>query len=98
MIQCNIMGWIPSPFRIIIFIYSWACEIPDVDSVILTGGDKTRNKVSRYNKDGWMEDLPDMIGGRWGHGCAGYKRGSEQVIYITYQSSVSILLIFRCSL
>ena len=25
--------------------------------------------VSRYNKDGWMEDLGDLNIGRWGHGC-----------------------------
>ena len=25
--------------------------------------------VSRYNKDGWVEDLGDLNIGRWGHGC-----------------------------
>ena len=64
-----------------ILIYSRACAIPDGESVVLTGGEKgiIRSKVSRYNKDGWMEDLADLNMGRWGHGCAGYKRGSGQV-------------------
>ena len=65
-----------------IIIYSRACAIPDGESVVLTGGESgaIRSKVSRYNKDGWMEDLPDLNMGRWAHGCAGYKRGSEQVL------------------
>ena len=64
-----------------ILFYSRACAIPDGESVVLTGGEKgiIRSKVSRYNKDGWMEDLADLNMGRWGHGCAGYKRGSGQV-------------------
>ena len=65
-----------------IIIYSRACAIPDGEAVVLTGGESSiiRSKVSRYNKDGWMEDLPDLNMGRWAHGCAGYKRGSEQVL------------------
>ena len=54
------------------FYYSDGCGIPDGNSVILTGGVWTRNKVSRYNVDGWLEDLPDLTIGRGSHGCASY--------------------------
>ena len=45
-----------------------------------------------------MEDLPDMIGGRWGHGCAGYKRGSDQVCMkhnrsVLYNIDIQVFLV-----
>ena len=29
-------------------------------------------KVSRYNINGWVEDLEDLNTGRWNHGCTRY--------------------------
>ena len=60
--------------------YRGACAIPDADSVVLTGGgmgpefsiDEVYNKVVRYNKDGWVEDLPQLIVGRSNHACGSY--------------------------
>ena len=62
-------------------LYRAACAIPDPDdaSVVLTGGWFTRNKVSRYNRSGWVEDLANMTEGRFGHGCAGYMMDGELV-------------------
>ena len=45
----------------------------DDDSYIITGGgDYPYTTVSKYNKDGWMEDLPDLNKGRYFHGCGTY--------------------------
>ena len=49
--------------------------------MVITGGvmSETRKKASRYNRQGWVEDLPDMSIGRFHHGCAGYTKNGEQV-------------------
>ena len=57
-------------------IYRSVCAIPDLitDSVVLTGGVYTKQVVSRYDRLGWVEDLPQMIEGRYNHGCGSYLR------------------------
>ena len=47
--------------------------------MIITGGTVTRygghlGKVSKYNMQGWVEDLPQLIEGRYAHGCGSYLR------------------------
>ena len=37
---------------------------------MITGHDHA--KVSRYNKDGWVEDLNDFPDARVGHACVSY--------------------------
>ena len=57
-----------------ILIIRSACGFADDDdnTYIITGGSLTRTTVSRYNKDGWMEDLPDLNTGRDSHSCGTY--------------------------
>ena len=59
--------------------YRFACSISLTDAVIITGGRYTMNIVSRYSKDGWVEDLPRLKVGRNNHGCTQYSSGGEQV-------------------
>ena len=59
--------------------YSRACSIPLGDEVILTGGWHTMTTVSRYDKDGWVEDMPSLKRGRHSHGCTAFVSGGEQV-------------------
>ena len=59
--------------------YRYACSIPLGDEVVLTGGVYTMRTVSRYDKDGWAEDMPSLNQGRWGHGCTAFMSGGEQV-------------------
>ena len=60
----------------IYILYRQACAIPDMitDSVFITGGYNTQHMVSRYDMMGWVEDLPQLIEGRWDHGCGSYLR------------------------
>ena len=44
----------------------------DDDAFIISGGDDNPTKVSKYNKDGWIEDLPSLNVGRELHGCGTY--------------------------
>ena len=63
--------------------YRSACAIPDTDTVVITGGDDDNNPihttVSRYDVEGWVEDLPELITGRYDHACAGYTSGGRKV-------------------
>ena len=65
----------------IYFNVRFACAIPDPagPSVVVTGGYNTKNTVSRYNRNGWVEDLASMTLGRYHHGCAGFMRDGELV-------------------
>ena len=59
---------------------SRACGIADEDddTYIITGGRDTQTQVlaqttvSRYNNNGWKEDLPSLNTGRYEHGCGSY--------------------------
>ena len=53
--------------------------------MIITGGMYTLRTVSRYGTDGYMEDLPSLNQGRYGHGCGVYIDDSgEKVIVSTH--------------
>ena len=50
--------------------------------VILTGGADALTPVTEYNQDGWVRDLPDLLQGRWNHGCSYYDNNEgSQVRY-----------------
>ena len=50
------------------------------DIVILTGGISTKNTVSVYSTDGWVEDLPDLMTGRYWHGCGHYVNNDNKMV------------------
>ena len=52
--------------------YSDSCAIPDVDTVIITGGYNNLKTVSVYNVQGWQEDLAPLNTGRRDHACSSY--------------------------
>ena len=56
------------------------CGIADEDdgSYIITGGVDTRKTVTKYDKNGFMEDLPSLNTGRWDHGCGTYLDSNSQ--------------------
>ena len=50
-----------------------SCVIDEGDSFLITGSATSpHNIVSRYNSDGWVEDLGVMSEGRYYHGCTQY--------------------------
>ena len=49
------------------------------DTLIIAGGYFTRNIVSRYGVVGFIDDLPSLLVGRWGHGCGSYLRHDDGV-------------------
>ena len=57
-----------------------SCSIPDVDSVVVTGGQYSKGDVVRYNEDGFVEDLPQLISGRWSHACSWYTNSQGAMV------------------
>merc|ERR1712013_973393 len=45
-----------------------ACGIPDSDSIVMTGG-AYHNFVTRYDVNGFVEDLPQLPHIRYNHAC-----------------------------
>ena len=60
----------------IVVISRDACSVPDsaTNTVVVTGGFWTMTTVSRYGREGYIEDLPSLNTGRKNHGCAGYRQ------------------------
>ena len=67
--------------------YRGACSISLTNTVIITGGGWTLNNVSRYDKNGWVKDLPSLKVGRGQHGCSQYSSGGEQVRLTKYDAT-----------
>ena len=77
MIQRRILRFYINTF---ILFLSDACSIQLEDIVILTGGFYTKNTVSVYSTDGWLEDLPDLLTGRYVHGCGHYINNNNKMV------------------
>ena len=73
-----------------VFYYSYACAIPQEDSVIVTGGYWTSTTVSVYNTEGWLEDLPPLNTGRDSHACSSYWSGERRVRYYEGEMKITI--------
>ena len=61
------------------------------DRVILTGGYDNKNTVSVYSTSGWMEDLPDLLQGRYGHGCGHYVNDDNKMVIFLIQCQVYLV-------
>jgi len=66
-----------------------ACAINAEDSVILTGGLtsgggrlRVASRVARYNLQGFVENLPDMMTKRYDHACGSYTSGGKLVLLV----------------
>ena len=59
-----------------------ACSIQLEETVVITGGDYTMSTASIYSVDGWVEDLPDLLTGRWDHGCGHYINNDDKMVAI----------------
>ena len=67
---------------IFLFVCRYSCSIQDIEnpSVIITGGADLGasvpnwKRVTRYDIEGFVEDMPPLNIGRAGHGCGAYLR------------------------
>ena len=50
------------------------------NSIIITGGDNALNQVTRYDEEGFVEDLPSLLVGRTDHGCGSFIRSDGNMV------------------
>ena len=70
----------PSPNNGIYLFYSEACAIKLNDYFIVTGGHPSAKTVSKYNKNGWMMDLPELNTRRRLHACGHYYSETNELV------------------
>merc|ERR1711970_1493771 len=63
---------------------SYSCGIPDMssNSIIITGGDNALDQVTRYDEEGFVEDLPSLLVGRTDHGCGSFIRSDGNMVLL----------------
>ena len=67
-----------------------SCAIDMGDSVILTGGSYSLNKVTKLRIDGSYTELPELNTGRQSHGCASYvDEYGNKVTLVMHQEIIS---------
>jgi len=62
-----------------------SCGIPDqeTDTIIITGGYPAQTRVSQYNRNGLVKNLPSLNTGRASHGCAQFTDNGVKVLLVT---------------
>ena len=63
-----------------------SCLIDEGETFLLTGGTYSMETVSRYDINGWLEDLDNLNTGRFDHGCTKY----------TNNDGVKVRMIGKC--
>ena len=60
-----------------------ACTIELDDLVVVTGGRYNPTRADVYDIDGWSKELPELINGRWSHGCGKYINTDDKMVNCT---------------
>ena len=77
------------------YLLPYSCLINLGDSMILPGGfsqTESRSKISRYNKEGWVEDLPDVDTGIsvW-QSCSYYTNSENKRVCFLYSNHTEMM-------
>ena len=59
----------------------------------MTGGYASPNRVSYYSEDGYLRDLPQLLRGRWDHGCSYFE--NDEGTKVDVDSNSCGLIIFQ---
>ena len=70
--------------------FSGACSIDLGESVVITGGIYNTN-VTEYTEVGHMKELPQLITGRFRHGCAAYVDNDSNIVTINLFNNCDII-------
>ena len=70
-----------------------ACAINIGPTVLFTGGYGFLNRVSEYSETGYMRDLPQLLQGRWDHGCSYFE--NEEGTKVDIDSNSCGVIIFQ---
>ena len=75
------------------YCYSYACSIDLGQTVVITGGYYTMRKVTEYNEDGNSKELPQLITGRWNHGCSSYVDKDDKIVSTDKIYNLTVVII-----
>ena len=67
-------------------MFSEACSINLGQTLHVTGGTYSLNRVSEYSENGYLRDLPQLIQGRRNHGCSYFENGEGTKVDIDKNS------------
>ena len=65
------------------------CAIEFQNEVIITGGQDDPRGVSVYNIDGFKENLPNLVNGRYLHGCSYFTNNNNDIVSLNLHLSLS---------
>ena len=74
---------------------SASCAIRLVDKVVITGGTETDgygdplSRVTSYNHNGFLADLPELQESRLSHGCTHFSNNDNKLVRFFITSQVS---------
>ena len=57
-----------------------ACGIELAEVLVVTGGMETQSRVSAYNEDGFLADLPSLGQGRYNHACGHFVNTDNKMV------------------
>ena len=73
--------------------FRFACSVGLEENVTIFGGYDSKNTVSVYNSNGWVEDLANLSTGRYHHACGYFTDSSGQMVY--YITGLENMSFFR---
>ena len=77
------------------YLYRDSCLIDeDGQSFLLTGGYYSWVTVSRYDNNGWKEDLDGLNDGRNSHGCTRYTNNDGDKVRMEFVMTSLVLILF----
>ena len=57
-----------------------ACGIELSEVLVVTGGMETQSRVTAYNEDGFLADLPSLGQGRYNHACGHFVNTDNKMV------------------
>ena len=77
------------------YCYRYGCSIDLGQSVVITGGASMRT-VTQYKEDGDYTQMPQLITGRYYHGCSSYTDSDSNMVRIISNIHGLLKYLSRC--
>ena len=61
-----------------------ACSIQFPDQVVVTGGALSTNRVAVYGAEYFISYLPNLLVGRYDHGCTSFYNEDEELVSLSW--------------
>ena len=68
-----------------------ACSIQFPDQVVVTGGIYSTNRVVVYGAENFISYLPELLVGRYDHGCTSFYNEDDELVSLSWVQSMEEL-------